>query len=115
LQKWNEEWICYNISTPNKGGYKMVKTKNVVPGEDRSILGWLYELYSEAHPMDNEAIKADFEGLYEKMNGMTIQETDRVIYPVCSLCRDHELSGFQNGVQLGVQLALELGLVMDDP
>ena len=36
----------------------MVKTKNVVPGEDRSILGWLYELYSEAHPMDNEAVRA---------------------------------------------------------
>ena len=42
------------------------------------------------------------------MNGMTIREMDRVVYPVCTLCRDHERSGFTHGVRVGVRLVTEL-------
>ena len=42
------------------------------------------------------------------MNGMTIREMDRVVYPVCTLCRDHERSGFAHGVRVGLRLAMEL-------
>ena len=53
-------------------------------------------------------MQADFDALYQSMNGMTLQEVDRVIYPVCTLCRDHEKSGFIHGVQVCVQLVQEV-------
>lgn len=76
--------------------------------EVESILALLYEAYEEAHPTDDEIIRADFEELYRQMNGMTIREMDRVVYPVCTLCRDHERSGFAHGVRVGFRLATEL-------
>ena len=77
-------------------------------GDAESILGMLYECHNEHNPYDNEQIKADFHELYQQMNGMSLQEIDRIIYPVCRLCRDHERAGFVEGVKIGVQLANEL-------
>lgn len=47
--------------------------------------------------------------MYRQMNGMPLQEMDKIIYPVCTLCRDHELVGFIEGVKMGVRLAEEIG------
>ena len=33
---------------------------------------------------------------------------DKVIYTVCTLCRDHERSGFIEGIKVGICLAEEL-------
>ena len=77
-------------------------------GDYQSVLILLYEAYSDINPMHDPQIKADFERLYEQMNGMSIREMDRVIDPVCSLCRHHERSGFVHGVQIGVALSREL-------
>ena len=77
-------------------------------GDADSVLTLLYEAYSEIHNMDDAQTKADFHTLYESMNGMTLQEMDRVIDPVCHLCRDHERSGFMNGVKVGICLGREL-------
>ena len=76
--------------------------------DGESILGILYECCNENHPYDNEQIKADFHALYEKMNGMPLREMDRIIYPVCTLCRDHEKAGFVEGVKIVFALAREL-------
>lgn len=73
-----------------------------------TVLEMLYECYNENHPYDNEKIKADFNELYQQMNGMSLRDMDKVIYPVCKLCRDHERSGFAEGVKIGVMLAHEL-------
>lgn len=54
--------------------------------------------------MDNEQIKADFNALYQAMNGMGLRGMDKIIYPVCTLCRDHEKAGFVAGVKVGVLL-----------
>ena len=78
-------------------------------GDADSVLAMLYECHNECSPYDNEQIRADFETLYQKMNGMPLQEVDRVIYPVCTLCRDHERAGFVQGVRMGVLLAQEVG------
>lgn len=59
-------------------------------GDGDSVLTMLYECYSDSNRMDNEQIRADFKELYAQMNGMTIREMDTIIYPVCSLCRDHQ-------------------------
>lgn len=73
-----------------------------------TVLGMLYECYNENHPYDNEEIKADFNELYRQMNGMPLREIDKIIYPVCKLCRDHEKSGFIEGIKIGIRLVDEL-------
>ena len=72
--------------------------------DGESVLEMLYEYHNEHHPYDNEQIKADFNALYEAMHGMPLREIDRVIYTVCTLCRDYEQAGFVEGIRLGVQL-----------
>lgn len=77
-------------------------------GSSNSVLAFLYEAYAQMNPMEDAQIKADFDALYQAMSGMELQDMDRIIYPVCTLCRDHERSGFVEGVKMGVQLAQEL-------
>lgn len=70
-------------------------------------LGMLCECYYENHPYDNEAIKADFNELYRQINGMPLREVDKIIYPFCKLCRDHEKAGFTEGNKIGIRLTNE--------
>ena len=77
-------------------------------GDADSVLGLLYECFNENNPYDNEQIKEDFEELYRQMNGMPLREMDKIAYPVCKLCRDHERSGFVEGIKIGVRLRTEL-------
>ena len=76
--------------------------------ESNPILAVLYEAYTAEHQTEYEGVKAAFQSLYESMNGMTLQDMDRIIYPVCTLCREHEKHGFIDGVKVGVALAREL-------
>ena len=77
-------------------------------GDAESVLAMLYECPNENNPYDNEQIRADFEALYQRMNGMPLQEVDRVIYPVCTLCRDHERAGFIEWIKIGIKIHAEL-------
>ena len=77
-------------------------------GDGKSVLTMLYEAYSDCNRLDDDQIKADFNELYRLMNGMELQAMDRIIYPVCTLCRDHEKAGFVNGVKIGIRLFQEL-------
>ena len=78
--------------------------------DSESILTMLYEAYSDHHPMEDTEIKAAFESLYQAMNGMELQEMDRIIYPICTLCRTHQQSGFIEGVKVGLRLEQELAV-----
>ena len=73
-----------------------------------TVLEMLYECYNERYPFDNEQIKAGFHDLYQAMNGMTLQDMDRIIYPLCTLCREHERSGFVEGIKIGIRIVQEL-------
>ena len=75
---------------------------------NQNILDLLYDAYNDTTGMDSEAIKADFEKLYQLMNGKPLQEIDEIIYAVCTLCRDHERAGFVEGVKVGIGLGQEL-------
>ena len=77
-------------------------------GDGDSVLTLLYEAYAESNRMDDGTIKEDFNELYQQMNGMELREMDKIIYPVCSLCRDYQRSGFVEGVRIGIRLAAEL-------
>ncbi len=80
-------------------------------GDGESVLTFLYEAYTECNKMDDGTIKEDFNELYRLMNGMTLREMDKIIYPICTLCRDHQQSGFVDGVKVGMLLAEEVGRV----
>lgn len=73
-----------------------------------TILEFLYECYSEHNNLEDAQIKADFEALYEAMNGMELHEMDQIIYLVCILCRGHQRSGFVEGVKVGIRLKEEI-------
>ena len=62
----------------------------------------------DSNAMYDEEIKSDFHILYEAMNGMPLREMDKIVYPICTLCRDHQKSGFIEGVRIGVLLCDEL-------
>ena len=78
------------------------------PDNAESILEVLFDTYNESSGFDNAAIKADFEELYRLMNGKPLKEIDKIIYAVCTLCRDHEKEGFEEGVKVGIKLVQEL-------
>lgn len=48
------------------------------------VLTMLYEAYSSEQQIEYAGIKAAFETLYESMNGRSLQNVDRVVYPVCT-------------------------------
>ena len=68
-------------------------------GDGESVLTLLYEAYADSNKMDDGTIREEFNELYRQMNGMGLWERDRIIYPVCALCRDHQRSGFVEGVR----------------
>ena len=78
------------------------------PNNAESILEVLFDAYNESSGFDNAVLKADFEELYRLMNGKTLKEIDEIIYAVCILCRDHEKSGFIEGVKVGMNITKEL-------
>ena len=77
-------------------------------GDGDSVLTLLYEAYIECNRLDDAHVRADFEELYRLMNGMPLKDMDNILYPVCKLCRDHEKSGFIEGIKIGVRLRQEL-------
>ena len=78
------------------------------PDNAESILEVLFDAYNESSGFDNATIKADFEELYRCMNGKSLKEIDKIIYAICTLCRDHEKAGFIAGFKLGINLELEI-------
>lgn len=85
-----------------------VSTKDLNLGDGESVLTLLYEAYAECNKMDDGTIKEDFNELYRLMNGMPLREMDKILYPVCTLCRDHQKSGFVDGIKAGIRLQQEL-------
>ena len=52
--------------------------------------------------LDDVPLGIDFNTLYQQMYGMPLLEMDKVIYTVCTLCRDHERAGFIEGIKIGI-------------
>ena len=85
-----------------------VQTPNYQDGDAESLLEMLFNVYTEFNGFDNKIIREDFNALYTAMNGKTLREMDQIIYPVCTLCRDHEKVGFLEGVKVGIRLSKEI-------
>ena len=85
-----------------------VASRKMNLGDGESLLSLLYEAYEDVNRIDDAQIKADLGELYRLLNGMPLREMDWIINPVCTLCRDHERSGFIHGVQVGIRLEQEV-------
>ena len=85
-----------------------VASRKMNLGDGESLVSLLYEAYGDVNRIDDDQIKADFGELYRLLNGMPLQEMDRIVNPVCALCRDHERNGFAHGVQVGIRLVQEV-------
>ena len=85
-------------------------TENINFGNDAdSVLSFLCNAYYDQNcSSDTDEIQQAFEELYEAMKGKTLREMDKIIYPVCSLCRSHQQNGFIHGIKLGFLLAHQL-------
>lgn len=70
-------------------------------GDGSTLLEMIYESFCDHNNFETDQIKAGFEALYETMNGKTLQVCDKLIYPICALCRDHKKNGFIGGVKVG--------------
>lgn len=53
-------------------------------------------------------IRVNFDALYQRLNGMPLHEADQVIFPICTLCRNHNQVGFVEGIRIVVLLAQEM-------
>ena len=88
---------------------KYVAEKPPNYGSDaHSILEMFFTYYHECNNTDTDAVKAAFEDLYQRMHGMPLREMDRIVDTVCTLCREHEKSGFVEGIRVGMELSGEL-------
>ena len=81
------------------------------PEDTESILELLFNAYTEVTGLDNETIREDFNALYAAMNGKSLREMDEILYPDCTLCRDHEQAGFEEGIKVGLRLAQEINII----
>ena len=86
------------------------QTPNYQDDDAETLLEMLLNVYTEFNGFDNQIIREDFNNLYAAMNGKTLREMDLIIYPGCTLCRDHEKTGFQEGVKVGIRLAQEANI-----
>jgi len=78
-------------------------------GDDaHSILEMLYAYYHECNNTDSDAVRTAFEDLYQRMHGMPLREMDRIIDAVCTLCREHEKTGFVEGTKVGILISQEI-------
>ena len=91
--------------------YVEATTTSLEDHSPETLLEMLFNVYTEFNGFDNQIIREDFNDLYTAMNGKTLREMDQIIYPVCTLCRDHEKAGFQEGIKVGIRLAIEQQLV----
>lgn len=90
--------------------YVNAQEQNFGDGDAESLLEMLFNIYTQFNGLDNNTIREDFDKLYAAMNGKTLREMDEVIYPVCSLCRDHEKAGFIEGIKVGIRLRDEISM-----
>lgn len=85
--------------------YVVENPPNYGDGDAHSILEMLFTYYHECNNTDTDAVKTAFEDLYQRMHGMPLREMDRIVDAVCARCREHEKSGFVEGVKVGFLLS----------
>lgn len=76
-------------------------------GNHEGIIDLLFEAYNELQKPD-EHLDQGFDVLNQAMNGMEMDEMDKIIYTVCDLCQEYQRNGFSAGIKVAVCLMKEL-------
>lgn len=76
-------------------------------GDAHSVLEMLFCRYEDFNNFETDEIEEGFRRLYQHLNDMSPKQMDQVLDATCTLCRDHEKSGFVEGVKVGVRMGME--------
>lgn len=79
-------------------------------GRHGTVLGMLYDAYTELNNTETDDVQQAFKALYELLDHVHSVDADEIINAVCDLCREHEKAGFVNGIQVGIRLAQEANI-----
>lgn len=79
-------------------------------GRHGTVLGMLYDAYTELNNTETQAVKQAFEALYALLDRTRGADAEEIANAVCDLCREHEKAGFIDGVRVGVRLAQEANI-----
>ncbi len=75
---------------------------------DQPCLDSIWWHYGECYNLDSSAAKEGFRNLRERLDTLSVEDSDTVITEVGSLCAEYERIAFTAGLRLGAQLMLEL-------
>ena len=79
-------------------------------GRHGTVLGMLYDAYTELNNTETGDVQQAFKTLYELLSHVYGEDTEKIANAICDLCREHEKAGFINGIQLGIRLAQEANI-----
>lgn len=86
----------------------MEKTSCANNGAPTPLLETLYTARTESGLLALAETRADFDRLYDLLDGSTLESVDKIICLVCQMCSKFERAGFFEGVKVGYQLEKEL-------
>ncbi len=75
---------------------------------DKPCLDSIWWHYGECYNLDSPAAKEGFRKLRERLDTLSVEDSDTVITEVGCLCAEYERIAFTAGLRLGAQLMLEL-------
>lgn len=81
---------------------------NYGDGEIHSLLGMLWQTYTEINPIDNDNVRELFTKL-EKSSGKLQENASKELFRlVCGLCQEYEQQAFLEGLHVGTRLMVEM-------
>ncbi len=75
---------------------------------DQPCLDSIWWHYGECYNLDSSAAKEGFRNLRERLDTLSVEDSDTVITEVGCLCAEYERIAFTAGLRPGAQLMLEL-------
>ena len=73
-----------------------------------SLTEFLWRIYTELNPIDNDTIQSGFQKLDPYFKTMPTHEANRLFCIICSICSEQERLAFLEGMRVGVLLMDEL-------
>ena len=73
-----------------------------------NALDFLYQAYTQDHPIDSPAIQRSFQKLDSVFDQLSFDDANLLFSTVCFLCLEHEEIAFKEGVKVGFLFSTEL-------
>ena len=76
----------------------------------QNLLEMLYEKYCDWNDFTDDATRESIRAVNERLKHLSIPEIDSVMDIVYRICRNHQRTGFCEGIKIGIRLAEELNI-----